>query len=147
MLFVLVGFDRKDGGADIRRRTRDDHLRFVMQNEHLFRYGGTLLDDEGKMASSLMMLELSDRSALDAFLQEEPYSRAGLYDPFIVRESRQVVPPLEPGFIEATIAAETSFGAGRPGISAVVMTMSCLAMCSAVSAACLAWYSFDISLA
>jgi len=44
-------------------------------------------------------------------------------------------------------AAETSFGAGRPGISAVVMTMSCLAMCSAVSAACLAWYSFDISLA
>ena len=47
----------------------------------------------------------------------------------------------EPGFIEATIAAVTSFGAGRPGISAVVMTMSCLAMCSAVSAACLAWYS------
>ena len=43
----------------------------------------------------------------------------------------------EPGFIEATIAAETSRGAGRPGISAVVMTMSCLAMCSAVSAACL----------
>ncbi len=52
MLFVLVGFDRKDGGADIRRRTRDDHLRFVMQNEHLFRYGGTLLDDESVRLSS-----------------------------------------------------------------------------------------------
>ena len=32
----------------------------------------------------------------------------------------------------------TSFGAGRPGISAVVMTMSCFAMCEATSAACFA---------
>ena len=31
-----------------------------------------------------------------------------------------------------------SRGAGRPGISAVVMTMSCFLMCSAMSAACLA---------
>ena len=42
------------------------------------------------------------------------------------------------GFIDLTISAETSFGAGRPGISAVVITTSCLLMCSAVSAACLA---------
>ena len=35
----------------------------------------------------------------------------------------------------------TSTGALRPGISAVVMTMSCFLMCSATSAACLAWYS------
>ena len=53
----------------------------------------------------------------------------------------------EPGRIEATISLEISRGAGRPGISAVVMTMSCFLMCSATSAACLAWYSFDISLA
>ena len=32
-------------------------------------------------------------------------------------------------------------------LGAVVMTMSCFLMCSAVSAACLAWYSLDISLA
>ena len=53
----------------------------------------------------------------------------------------------EPGFIDSTIDFEMSFGAGRPGMSAVVITMSCLAMCAATSAACLAWYSFDISLA
>ena len=49
--------------------------------------------------------------------------------------------------MEATIAAVTSRGAGRPGISAVVMTMSCFLMCSATSAACFAWYSADIGLA
>ena len=31
----------------------------------------------------------------------------------------------EPGFMLSTISAVTSTGAGRPGISAVVMTMSC----------------------
>jgi hypothetical protein len=44
----------------------------------------------------------------------------------------------EPGFIVAIISAVTSTGALRPGISAVVMTMSCFLMCSATSAACLA---------
>ena len=54
---------------------------------------------------------------------------------------------IEPGRMEATWAAVTSRGAARPGISAVVMTMSCFLMCSEIRAACLAWYSALISLA
>ena len=49
--------------------------------------------------------------------------------------------------IDATCASEISRGAGRPGISAVVMTMSCLAMCPDTSSACAALYSSDISVA
>ena len=37
----------------------------------------------------------------------------------------------EPGFIDATISAVIIRGAGRPGISAVVMMMSTSAHCSA----------------
>ena len=44
----------------------------------------------------------------------------------------------DPGFIEPTCSAETSLGAGRPGMSAVVTTMSCLRMWSETSWACLA---------
>jgi hypothetical protein len=40
-----------------------------------------------------------------------------------------------PAFIEATIAAVISVGAGRPGISAVVMMMSTSLACSAYNAA------------
>ena len=39
----------------------------------------------------------------------------------------------EPGFIDSTIARVTSTGAGRPGISAVVMTMSCSRMWPAMT--------------
>ena len=42
----------------------------------------------------------------------------------------------EPGFMLSTIAAVTRRGAGRPGISAVVMTMSCPFMWEATSSAC-----------
>ncbi len=45
------------------------------------------------------------------------------------------------------IAREMSFGAGRPGIRAVVMTMSWLLMWVATSSACFFWYSADIGLA
>jgi len=108
MLFVLVGLDRKEDGAEIRRQNRAAHLQFVVENEEKFRYGGALLDDNGGMVGSLMMVELADRAALDDFLRQEPYSRAGLFEPYIVRETRQVVPPPEPGFIAAELAKEQS---------------------------------------
>ena len=44
-------------------------------------------------------------------------------------------------------AARPASAPAGPGISAVVMTMSCLAMWAATSSACFAWYSADISLA
>ena len=44
----------------------------------------------------------------------------------------------EPGFMLSTMARVMSFGAGRPGISAVVMTMSWFLMWLATSSACFA---------
>jgi uncharacterized protein YciI len=106
MLFVLMGLDRQGDGAEVRRQNRAAHLQFVVENEDKFRYGGALLDDNQKMIGSLMMVELPDRAALDHFLKTEPYSRAGLFEPYVVRETRQVVPQREPGFLAAELAAE-----------------------------------------
>lgn len=106
MLFVLLGMDRPGDGAAIRAATRAAHLRFVSENMDKFRYGGALLDDSGKMVGSLMMVELPDRQALQQFLQTEPYSRSGLYDPYIVRETRQVIPEPTPGFVAEELAKE-----------------------------------------
>jgi hypothetical protein len=106
MLFVLMGYDRPGDGAEVRRRSRAAHLRFVVENESVFRYGGALLDDGGRMVGSLMMVELPDRNALDRFLKEEPYSQAGLFAPYFVHQTRQVVPQPEPGFLAAELAKE-----------------------------------------
>ena len=53
----------------------------------------------------------------------------------------------EPGFIESTIASVNRRGAGRPGMSAVVMTMSTSAACAAYSSAALASKSAVVSRA
>ena len=52
-----------------------------------------------------------------------------------------------PGFIEATIASVNRRGAGRPGMRAVVMTMSTSAACSAYIFAALVSKSALVSLA
>lgn len=106
MLFALFGFDKPGVGAEIRRANRAAHLEFVARDPSIFRYGGALLDESGKMVGSLMLVELPDRAALERFLAEEPYSKAGLFDPYYVRETRQVVPEPEPGFVAAELARE-----------------------------------------
>ena len=106
MLFVLCGMDRPGLGAEIRRANRAAHLDFVTRRRSVFRDGGALLDDDGGMAGSLMIVELPDRAALDRFLAEEPYSKAGLFEPYFVREYRQVVPEPKPGFIADELERE-----------------------------------------
>lgn len=106
MLFVLFGFDKPGVGAEIRRANRAAHLEFVARDPGVFRAGGALLDEAGKMAGSLMIVELPDRAALDRFLAEEPYSRAGLFEPCYVRAFRQVVPEPTPGFVAEELARE-----------------------------------------
>lgn len=73
---------------------------------HIFRYGGALLDESGRMIGSLMLLDLPDRAALDRCLAEDPYTRAGLYDPLHINETRQVLPEATPGFLAAELQRE-----------------------------------------
>jgi len=112
MLFVLMGIDRPGDGAEVRRRNRAAHLQFVVENEDKFRYGGALLDEGGRMVGSLMMVELGDRAALDRFLAEEPYSRAGLFEPYTILQTRRVVPQPESGFLAAELAREKAQSGG-----------------------------------
>ena len=53
----------------------------------------------------------------------------------------------DPGFIVFIISSVTKTGAGRPGIKAVQITISCLATVDAISSDCLALYASLISFA
>lgn len=52
-----------------------------------------------------------------------------------------------PGFMPCTISAVMSFGAGLPGMSAVVMMMSASRACSAYIRRCAAWKPSLMTLA
>ena len=71
-----------------------------------------------------------------AALYDKPELRAGWLDTEQMETNRRML---------ANCASEISRGAARPGISAVVMTMSCLAMWPDTSSACARWYSGLVS--
>ena len=91
MFFALRCLDKPDGLA-LRQQTRPDHL------SHIDRYldhvlsAGALLGADGNPVGSLLIVEFDDRPAVDRFLAEDPYSKAGLFAEVEVTPWRKVVP-------------------------------------------------------
>jgi uncharacterized protein len=76
MQFIVSAYDNNDEQAMERRlMARDEHLKSVERRfksgEHL--YGAAMLDDDGEMIGSVMIVEYSSREELDKWLKVEPY--------------------------------------------------------------------------
>jgi uncharacterized protein YciI len=92
---VLYAFYCKDrpGAADVRAANRAAHLEFAAGYRDSILVGGPLLSDDGTaMVGSLLIVELPDRAAADAFTAADPYTRAGLFESVEIRPWRKVLP-------------------------------------------------------
>lgn len=91
MQFLVTGIDYTDEGAlDRRLKAREAHLKGVeaaqARGEHL--YGAALLDDSGKMIGSFLVVDYPDKDALDAWLKNEPYVLAHVWEKVEVHPCR-----------------------------------------------------------
>jgi uncharacterized protein len=106
MAFLVLCMDKPDG-LPLRKKTRAVHLDYMIRHKAWVLFGGPLTSDAGDRAvGSVMMLDFPDRPSVETFLRDEPYTRAGLFESVIVRRWRQVVPELEPNFLENELARE-----------------------------------------
>ncbi|MCR5173028.1 MAG: YciI family protein [Oscillospiraceae bacterium] len=72
MQFLIRAYDGPDMLAR-RMEVRPRHLEGMKKlGAHVVCAGG-LLDDEGKMKGSALVVDFEDRAALDAYLADEPY--------------------------------------------------------------------------
>lgn len=72
MQFVIKAFDG-EGMLNRRMEVRPRHFEGMERmKEHTLCAGG-LLDDDGKMIGSLLVMELPSRKELDEYLANEPY--------------------------------------------------------------------------
>ena len=72
MQFVVKALDG-EGKLDKRMEVRPRHLEGMQRiREHVICAGG-LLDDEGKMKGSVLVMEFENRKELDEYLAQEPY--------------------------------------------------------------------------
>ena len=72
MQFIIIAHDGENV-LDKRMAVRPRHLEGMAKlGEHIICAGG-LLDGEGKMKGSVLILDFEDRAALDNYLKNEPY--------------------------------------------------------------------------
>jgi uncharacterized protein len=90
VLWVIHAEDRP-GSGELRQATRPDHLAYVADFPIVA--GGPLLGDDGEMCGSLVIIDLPDREAVDAYVAGDPYSKAGLFATVRVHGWRQVAGP------------------------------------------------------
>ena len=92
MHFVLRCLDKPDSVA-LRQQTRPDHLTHLDGHlEHILSAGALLGEDGATPVGSLLIVDFPDRSAVDRFLADDPYAKAGLFERIEVTPWRKVVP-------------------------------------------------------
>ena len=79
MQFIIKAYDGK-GMLDRRMEVRPRHLEGIERiREHVICAGG-LLDDEGKMKGSVLIMDFGSREQLDGYLAQEPYVLEHVWD-------------------------------------------------------------------
>lgn len=79
MMFMLYCIDAP-GQSERRLALRPQHKAHVAKVEGQLAAAGPLFADDGTtMIGSLLLGDFPDRSALDAWLRDEPYTQQGLY--------------------------------------------------------------------
>ena len=92
MLFHIRCID-KPGRSDLRAGTRAEHLEFMGNfMDQVIIAGPTLSDDGETMTGSVILIEVPDRAAAEAFCADDPYFQAGLFESVVIRRFRKVLP-------------------------------------------------------
>lgn len=89
MLFAVIRHDRLNSLA-LRLSERPAHLEYLKTVLDKITYGGALLDDDGKQIGSVLIIDVADKAAADAFAVADPYAEADLFASTSVRQFRPV---------------------------------------------------------
>ncbi len=88
MLFVLIARD-KPGALETRKANRDAHLAYLKETGCV-QQAGPIMED-GAMAGSVLVLDLPDRAAAEAWAADDPYAKAGLFASVEIMEWNRVL--------------------------------------------------------
>ena len=80
---MVIARDGTDDDAPERRRgVRPTHLASIqpLVDAGTILVGGAILDDDGTMRGSVLLVDFPTRDELDAWLREDPYVTGGVWD-------------------------------------------------------------------
>lgn len=77
MLFVSIGIDKPDG-APLRAKLVGAHMAYL-QRGSVVKLAGPFEDEAGGYTGSMLIIEAKDKAAAEAWIAEEPFTKAGLF--------------------------------------------------------------------
>lgn len=89
MKFAVICAD-KAGALQIRLDNRSEHLAYI-EATGVVEQAGPFLDEVGDMCGSLVILEVSDMAAAQAWADNDPYAKAGLFENVSVQPWKRVI--------------------------------------------------------
>ncbi len=89
MLVALMAHD-KPGALDVRKANRDAHLAYI-KDTGVVAQAGPFLDADGQMCGSLVILDVEDMAAAEAWAAGDPYAKAGLFDSVTLKIWNRVI--------------------------------------------------------
>ncbi|MBP0590401.1 hypothetical protein J8I87_11885 [Paraburkholderia sp. LEh10] len=90
MKFALVLTDKPDS-SELRNATRSAHIEWVDQRLSQVVTGGPLLDREGNVIGSLLVIEAADLKEAEDFAAADPYQKAGLFASTVISEYKALI--------------------------------------------------------
>lgn len=89
MRFALMTKD-KPGALQVRMDNREAHLAYIAETG-VVEMAGPVLDDDGQMCGSLVVLDVVDMAAAQAWAADDPYAKAGLFSDVSLRAWKKVI--------------------------------------------------------
>ena len=89
MLYALMAFD-KEGALSVRMDNRPAHLEYL-ESTGVVKQAGPFLDATGSPCGSLIMLDVEDMAAAQAWADNDPYAKAGLFRDVQIKAWKQVI--------------------------------------------------------
>ena len=89
MLYMVCGVDSSDAK---KRRTeaREDHFAYLDAHDDILVLGGATLGDDGETRTgSVLIINVPDRATADAFAENEPFRKAGVFGSVTVTRMRR----------------------------------------------------------
>lgn len=80
MIYAILLMDRP-GTADLRVQIRPEHRAYLAKLADRMAFAGPLTSEDGKTTlGSLIAIDFPNRAAVDEWLKDEPYTKAGVYE-------------------------------------------------------------------
>ena len=80
MIFAILLMDRP-GTAELRVQVRPEHRAYLAQQAERMAFAGPLTSEDGKtVTGSLLVMDFPSRAAVDEWLSNEPFTKAGVYE-------------------------------------------------------------------